>query len=189
MGTTIADEVILHAALEVIAEKGYAGATTRAIAERAEINEVTLFRRFGSKKKLLLMAVAHKAEQFEAAGIVYTGDLMADLVRVVAFYRDLLGEHDRFIFMLVSELPRQPDLMEVVQIPLQMLHRMTLLLGRYQQEGKLVEEPPLQAFLALLGPLMLGGMVSQMGEMGGSELSPAEVVQRYLQGHGREPVY
>ena len=188
MGTTIADKTILHAALEVIAEKGYAGATTRAIAERAEINEVTLFRRFGSKKNLLLMAVAHEAEQFEAAGILYTGDLTADLVRVVTFYGDLMREHGRFIFMLVSELPRQPDLLDVVQAPLHMLHHITQLLGRYQQEGQLVEEPPLQAFLALLGPLMLGGVVSQMSDREDVVLSPEEVVQRYLQGHGREPI-
>ena len=188
MGTTIADEIILHAALDVIAEKGYAGATTRAIAARAEINEVTLFRRFGSKKKLLLMAVAHKAEQFETGGMVYTGDLTADLVRVVTFYQGLMREHGRFIFMLASELPRQHDLKDVVQIPLRLLHRITLLLARYQQEGRLVEEPPIQAFLALLGPLMLGGVVSQIDETGGVELSPEEVVQRYLRGHGREPV-
>ena len=34
---------IIRAAIELVDEQGYKGATTRAIAERAEVNEVTLF--------------------------------------------------------------------------------------------------------------------------------------------------
>jgi AcrR family transcriptional regulator len=47
-----ADRVI-DAANELFAERGYAATTTRAIAERAGVNEVTLFRRFGSKAGIL----------------------------------------------------------------------------------------------------------------------------------------
>ncbi len=43
-------ERILQAAAELFAEKGYARATTRSIAEAAKVNEVTIFRHFGSKK-------------------------------------------------------------------------------------------------------------------------------------------
>ena len=46
----ISDKQILDAALDVMAERGYTGATTRQMAAAAGINEVTLFRRFGSKK-------------------------------------------------------------------------------------------------------------------------------------------
>lgn len=44
---------ILEAASELFAERGYANTTTRAIAERAGVNEVTLFRRFESKAGVL----------------------------------------------------------------------------------------------------------------------------------------
>lgn len=44
---------IIAAAAELFAERGYAGTSTRAIAERAEVNEVTLFRRFGNKQGVL----------------------------------------------------------------------------------------------------------------------------------------
>lgn len=44
---------ILDAAAELIATHGYAATTTRAIAERAGVNEVTLFRRFGNKLGVL----------------------------------------------------------------------------------------------------------------------------------------
>jgi AcrR family transcriptional regulator len=46
-------EQILGAAAELLAERGYKATTTRAIAERAGVNEVTLFRRFGSKQGIL----------------------------------------------------------------------------------------------------------------------------------------
>ena len=44
---------ILAAAAELFAERGYKGTTTRAIAERAGVNEVTIFRRFQNKQGIL----------------------------------------------------------------------------------------------------------------------------------------
>jgi len=44
---------ILAAAAEIMADKGVKGATTRAIATAAGVNEVTIFRLFGSKEGLL----------------------------------------------------------------------------------------------------------------------------------------
>jgi outer membrane protein TolC len=48
---------ILDAAIRVFAETGYRGATTRRIAQVADVNEVTLFRHFGSKEELLQQAL------------------------------------------------------------------------------------------------------------------------------------
>ena len=48
---------ILEAALRVYEEAGFRGATTRRIAAEAEVNEVTLFRIFGSKESLLSEAI------------------------------------------------------------------------------------------------------------------------------------
>ena len=44
---------ILSAAAELFAERGYKGTTTRAIAQRAGVNEVTIFRRFKNKQGIL----------------------------------------------------------------------------------------------------------------------------------------
>ncbi len=46
-------ERILEAARETFIKKGYKGATTRKIAQRAGVSEVTLFRKFKSKSNLL----------------------------------------------------------------------------------------------------------------------------------------
>lgn len=48
---------ILKAATELYAETGFRGATTRQIANKAGVNEVTLFRHFGSKTALLHEAI------------------------------------------------------------------------------------------------------------------------------------
>jgi AcrR family transcriptional regulator len=53
-----ARELLLEAALKVYAEHGTRGATTRRIAHAAGVNEVTLFRHFGSKESLLRAALA-----------------------------------------------------------------------------------------------------------------------------------
>jgi AcrR family transcriptional regulator len=52
-----AKERIIQAALRVFGETGYLGATTRRIAQEAGVNEVTLFRLFGSKEELIQEAV------------------------------------------------------------------------------------------------------------------------------------
>lgn len=45
-------EKILHAGLSLFSEKGYLGATTKEIAKRAGVAELTLFRHFSTKDKL-----------------------------------------------------------------------------------------------------------------------------------------
>src|SRR5919112_1871702 len=44
---------ILDAAARVYAESGFRGATTRRIADEAHVNEITIFRQFGSKAALI----------------------------------------------------------------------------------------------------------------------------------------
>lgn len=52
MGKPDTEDILIDAAFELMAEKGYLGATTREIAARAGVTELTLFRRFKSKEKL-----------------------------------------------------------------------------------------------------------------------------------------
>jgi AcrR family transcriptional regulator len=50
---------LLAAAARVYAETGFRGATTRRIATEAGVNEITLFRHFGSKSALIGEAIGH----------------------------------------------------------------------------------------------------------------------------------
>jgi AcrR family transcriptional regulator len=49
---------LLVAAVRLYAEAGYRGATTRRIADAAGVNEITLFRHFGSKDALIREAIS-----------------------------------------------------------------------------------------------------------------------------------
>jgi AcrR family transcriptional regulator len=53
---TVRDQ-LLEAAARLYAETGYRGATTRRIAMQAGVNEITLFRHFGSKDALMREAI------------------------------------------------------------------------------------------------------------------------------------
>ncbi len=50
---------ILDVTARLYAEHGWRGTTTRSIAEAAGVNEVTIFRTFGSKESLLVEAIGH----------------------------------------------------------------------------------------------------------------------------------
>jgi len=60
---------ILDAASELFAERGYASTTTRAIAERAGVNEVTLFRKFQNKRGILEALGARWAEHMAGLAV------------------------------------------------------------------------------------------------------------------------
>lgn len=58
-GETATNCRILQAALLELTQSGYKGTSTRTIAERAGVNEVTLFRHFGNKQALFRAAILH----------------------------------------------------------------------------------------------------------------------------------
>ena len=51
------EDRILHASMKVFSENGYNGATTIKIAKDANVNEITIFRKFKSKENLLKAVV------------------------------------------------------------------------------------------------------------------------------------
>ena len=100
---------IIDAAARVYAAHGYRGATTRRIAEEAGVNEVTLFRQFGSKSALLDAMVTEctdllrvplpaEPEHPEAELLHWVRTHMAD----IAQKRDLLRQ-------IMREFSEHPD--------------------------------------------------------------------------------
>ncbi|MCP3011937.1 TetR/AcrR family transcriptional regulator [Nocardiopsis dassonvillei] len=75
------DGAILDAALEVLAEAGFARLTMDAVAARAGAGKATLYRRWPSKTELVVDAVARmKREQVDTGSLPDTGDLREDLL-------------------------------------------------------------------------------------------------------------
>ena len=54
-----ADEAILQAALELMAESGSRALTMEAVRERSGVGKATLYRRYGSKEELVRAAIVH----------------------------------------------------------------------------------------------------------------------------------
>ncbi len=158
----VPDAQVLSAAVEVVVRRGYAGATTKQIAEAADINEVTLFRRFGTKAGLLKRALLDELEHFGGAGgVEHTGDLEGDLERIVSAYAELLRRRGRLIPIVLAEVPHHPELAEVVAIPQRIIAAISALVARYQREGLLEPEPPIRTVAALLAPLLVPALLGE----------------------------
>lgn len=48
---------IIQATMDLVMEKGYSSTTTKDIANRANVNECTIFRKFKGKKDIVLSAM------------------------------------------------------------------------------------------------------------------------------------
>ncbi len=160
MPKIVADDTIYSAAMQTVLERGYAGATTKQIAEAANISEVTLFRKYGNKAKLIKQAISALAKQidFESA-TQYTGNAAADLLRVTQMYQGTTDKNGQFIYAIILEIHRNPDLIDVIHEPMGMFDAIGQLLARYQAEGILKHEDPFSAVAGLLGPLMATNMI------------------------------
>jgi AcrR family transcriptional regulator len=99
---------LLEAAARVFARDGINGSTTRAIAREAGVNEVTLFRLFQSKDRLLAAVVGHNFGP-EASGSQpelppLTDDLRADLISLAQLYEKLLEENLPLVRTMIGEI-------------------------------------------------------------------------------------
>lgn len=102
---------LLEAAARVYARRGLAGATTRAIAAEAGVNEVTLFRIFESKRRLLDAVVrAHFTMKPTVAALSRSrsqGGLRAALVDCARRYDERVQENIALIRALIGGGRRQ----------------------------------------------------------------------------------
>lgn len=99
---------ILEAAAEVFELAGYSGATTAAIARRAEVTEAQIFRFYASKQELFRAAIFKPLNrhfmEFQAANSLEPGD--EDSMRVMARryigeLQDFIAQHSRMFMSLI----------------------------------------------------------------------------------------
>jgi AcrR family transcriptional regulator len=115
---------ILDAAQRVYAEHGFRGATTRRIAETAGVNEVTLFRIFGSKEALLEEAVRPNATRREVAVLTAEPvDPEAEITAWVGAQLAFLRARRALIRRTMSEIEERPQLIDCVREGPECAHR------------------------------------------------------------------
>ena len=155
MPAAINEKIIFNAALKVMTERGYTGATTKLIAEEAGIGEVTLFRRFGNKETLILEAMKQEAAKLEGNVNLYSGKLEADLLKILTAYQILLRARAALLLTFYTEVTRHPELAMALEQPKRTIGKMLEMLVRYQHEGKLVPKDPMHQLSELFGPVMM----------------------------------
>lgn len=143
---------ILDAAAKLYAEAGFRGATTRRIAERAGVNEITVFRHFGSKTRLLHEAVKGAGLMPNLSTLpVRSLDPRAELREWAITTHRALFERRSLIRTAMGELEERPDLLPPDQSPTmcagQMLHEYLI---RLRDAGRISGELDLQAATTML---------------------------------------
>lgn len=106
-------DAILAAALEAYSKFGFRGATTRRIAKLAGVNEVTLFRHFGSKDALLGEALRALSSAGQAAPLpAEPRDLVAELTAWSEGQLAHLRAKRSMIRTCMGEIEERPELTE-----------------------------------------------------------------------------
>ncbi|MBI9044980.1 MAG: TetR/AcrR family transcriptional regulator [Anaerolineaceae bacterium] len=162
MPKIVKDEEIYNAVIQIISERGYAGATIKQMADAANVSEMTLFRKYGTKQQLVKKAISSIIRKTElASSAQYSGDIEADLLRIVQAYQDSAVKHGGFVAAIISEVIRYPELVDSIDEPMKIFSTIGELIARYQDEGQMIKEYPLHAMAVLLGPLMYTTMMSR----------------------------
>ena len=146
---------IIQAAARVFSQQGFAGATTRAIAAEAGVNEVTLFRHFGSKKNLMLAVINQRSvipDVRTALAGQLTGDYRQDLLRIGTHFLALTAERRNEILMTLFEAQRLPEIRDIIaQVPLQRQKALGQYLCQQIERGVVRDMDPDLAAQAFLG--------------------------------------
>ena len=101
---------ILEAAKRVYAKHGFRGATTRLIAIEADVNEVTIFRTFGSKAALFdALMQSHVAHSPLPVLPDEPRNPQSEIIRWCAAVLAHLSEHSSILRKSIGELEERPD--------------------------------------------------------------------------------
>jgi AcrR family transcriptional regulator len=101
---------LLEVAARVYAEAGYHGTTTRRIADEAGLNEVTLFRQFGSKDALLREAIEQADRHSRASLNADASDPIPELHRWARTCIHRFYHHQKLIRQILGDTVQRPEI-------------------------------------------------------------------------------
>jgi AcrR family transcriptional regulator len=175
-----AQEKLLQAAVDTINDLGVDGATSKRIAERAGVAELTLFRLFGNKAALIQAALQGESAVLQQGATQYTGRVDADLLRLVTAYGDLVQQHGRMLIFTYAEALRRPEHHALLTTQAGSFKPVIELIRRYQKSGELRKTSPTTALVTLLGPIILAGLLKNADPELLEWPNPKEIVQTFL---------
>lgn len=183
MPKIINEDEVFKAVISLLVTRGYDRATTSEMAAVANMHEATLFRKYGSKVGLIEQAIEHQLSTTPMSQVSYSGDLRADLITILAAYVATVETYGEIMPMMLLEIPRHPELKNIVQAPLANIQRIMQILEQYQSKGLLKEEPPLTSVNVLLAPIMVNEMYRRLhADLPAASINLEEYVDAFLQG-------
>lgn len=147
---------LTQAALELFLSQGISHTTTRQIADRAGVNEATLFRNFGNKYGLFLAMLQDSAAADGGSKVLPVQASTADLRSYASDCLQLLDQVSNFVRSIIGEADQYPpEHRQALQACLgtirqDMAQHLEQLLGKRQ-----MQLPPAE-MASLLGTLLLG---------------------------------
>ncbi|WHY18463.1 helix-turn-helix domain-containing protein [Paenibacillus sp. G2S3] len=143
---------ILHAAIEVFSEKGYAAAATSEIAQKAGVAEGTIFRYYKTKKDLLLSIIGPTMSRMLAPFVMrnFNGvlnvpyDSFEEFLRMFIINRlEFARKNFKILKILIQEIPFQPVLREqfAENILSKVLERVIEIVEHFKAKGEVIELP------------------------------------------------
>jgi AcrR family transcriptional regulator len=175
-------EELLRAAARVYAQHGYRGSTTRRIADEAGVNEITIFRQFGTKDALIHEAIATCGGDAPAPSLpAAPADPVAELTQWALKLRAHISGTRMLLRRCMSERDEHPQLIASAnQGPIRAARDLRGYLERLRERG-LVDE----AFDARTAASMLIGSIfaDAMGRDMMPEVYPgahAPAVEQYV---------
>jgi AcrR family transcriptional regulator len=158
-------EELLAAAAGVFAQHGFRGSTTRRIADAAGVNEITIFRQFGSKEALLREAMGFMTQ---SVGLATLPEVPVSPEAELTAWSESFMEHLRLrssiIRKTMSEIEERPDMSECASyVPRQASNDLCLYLTALQREGiATVPFDPKTAAAMLMGAIFADAMGRDM---------------------------
>jgi AcrR family transcriptional regulator len=182
-------EQLLAATVRVVTEQGWRGATTKRIAEAAGVNEVTLFRHFGSKDALIREAMCWNAERAPVPLLPREpGDVRAELTAWAEQHYAHLLEVRGHIRRTIGEFERHPDAAAwprtvTQQLAASLEHYLNRLRQRHQVRG---DWQPRTAASLLMGALFSDALSRDFLSEGlpATADAPREYVELFLNAIG-----
>lgn len=175
-------EELLRAAARVYAQHGYRGSTTRRIADEAGVNEITIFRQFGTKDALIHEAIATSGGDAHAPSLPNVPvDPVAELTAWAMMLRAHINSSRMLLRRCMSERDEHPQLIASAnQGPIRATRDLRAYLERLR-ERSIIDD----AFDARTAASMLMGSV--FAEAMGRDVmpdvypgAPAKTVEQYV---------
>jgi AcrR family transcriptional regulator len=181
---------ILGAAARVYAQYGFRGATTRLIAAEAGVNEVTLFRIFGSKARLL-QAMLESQVTASASPLLSTdsADPQAEMTRWCTAVLEHLRGHAHLIRKTIAEAEERPEAAcAACEGPNSSARSLALYVEQLREEGMADGEVDVDTAISMFMSAMFGDALYRdiMPDAfpQPAEEAPAKYVQTFLRAVG-----